>query len=375
MAVKNYPAAPQTFTFTAGTTVLNLQGELVSFHGADKRRSASHVFVKRDGGRKEDMGRATRRLEVMLQFVDNYKAKTTAVVEYTKFLAAVQKNPSGLLVHPISGQWYAFCEGPDANVDFNRALNQIEVRVAWEESELDATVSADVPDVATAAQNATTQLSQLQQAISSFMTFCARATTVEASLLNKIAGVEADALLLTAPVDATRAALTAIVGAGSSIIGTLSTIQAHGDLLFQDVTNYLESASDLFNGVTDTTPAGASDALATLLGVVENDAQALEDVLTGTSPTPAGAGEAVANVELMLENCLTVSDAAAAAQPPSVNYTVPQTSNLVIIATQIIEQWGLSRDPVEYAAAIGALNRASSPARVPAGTVLSVPAR
>lgn len=366
----NPPASPQTFTFTAGQQTFPLMGVLTKFNGTAKRRHASQVFPKRDGGKEEDMGRDQYRLEVQLHFIGN-----TAAKDYQKFKAAVHANPSGLLIHPIAGQWYAFCEGPSEDVDFGQALNRIEVRCSWVESQLDAAVTSDVPDVATAAQNASGQQSKFQQSVAAMLGALAKAQTAEATALNKLDSALSTISTLTAPVDFMRSQLDQALGAASSIVGTVSGIATASDLLTQDVSNFIGATTDLFSAATDTSAALAFGSIATLLGTVQADGQALEDLLIAGSATPAGSADAVADVELMIEACLTVNDAIQASQPPTVSYTVASLCNLVELATKIILQWGLNRDPVEYASVILGLNHIPNPAAIPAGTVLLVPAQ
>src|SRR5665213_2726999 len=96
--------APQLFHF--GTNYLS--GNIVSFNGTAKRRHASHNFLKRKGAYVEDMEREQYRLTVRLVFTG-----PTCSSDYQNFKDSVDKTPTALLVHPISGKWVAFCEGPD----------------------------------------------------------------------------------------------------------------------------------------------------------------------------------------------------------------------------------------------------------------------
>jgi hypothetical protein len=158
-------------------------------------------------------------------------------------------------------------------------------------------------------------------------------------------------------------------------VGKLADIEAASDLLVQDVSNFVDAANDLFTGDSDTAPAGYSDAVSTLLGVAIVHGLALEATLIAASATPAGAADAVADVELMLDRCLTLSEAVAATQPPVVNYTVPAPMNVVVLAQRLIREWEMDRDALEYASIIIGLNRIQNPAMISAGTVLRVLAR
>src|SRR5262249_11440200 len=151
--------------------------ELVSFTGSSQRRSVDHEFLKRDGSQVEDLGRRSRRIEVKLRFIGKDCAQ-----RFSDFEAKVHRNPTGLLVHPTTGRWIAFCEGPQHSVDFSRAINEIEVAVSWKESDLDATIEADVPDVATAAQNCSGQVEQMQKSVAGNMCETAKASTTLGSV-------------------------------------------------------------------------------------------------------------------------------------------------------------------------------------------------
>lgn len=362
-----YPAAPQPFTFTAGTAQLTLT-EIESFTGKTPRRSVTHEYPKRPGGREEDMDRGSRTLQVRLQFIG-----PTAASDFEAFESAVDANPSGLLSHPVHGQFFAFCKGPDYNVDFLRAINQIECTVVFIESQLDATVAADPPDVATAAQNATGQLAAAQQTIATFMGALSAAQTQAAGALNALqTAVSQLAAGVSAPVDFMFTAATQVQGLQASVIAALETVQLGADTLTSDVTSFVAAATDLYNG-NDTTPSGSSDSIAALLGIVQGDGQALIATLIAASPTPAGAADAVADVSVLLDYCYTLSDAVAAAQPPVISYTVPFDGNLIVLAQHVIEQANANVDATSYASAILGLNRISNPALIPSGTILNIP--
>jgi prophage DNA circulation protein len=363
--VTHSPAAPQFFRFGS----LGLVGKMTSFTGSAKRRSHDHVFVMRDGGRVEDLGRAQFRLTARLEFLG-----PTAGADYEAFKAAIDATPAALLVHPIAGQWFAFCEGPDEDVDFQRASNEVRVSCTWKESELDGQLPSDTPDPATAAQAATSQQSQFQQSVAKFMGALAKLTTQEQAALNAIDSAVSQVGTVTAPVTFVHSAISIALGASSKILGALAAVQEASDTLVDDVTSFIAGANDLFSGDSDTAPAGFADSVQTLLGAVLVDAQALEDALIAASLTPAGAADAVADVVLMAENCLTLSDALAAAQP-LVPYTVTARTNVVVLATLIIKEWNLQREPEEFAYAIMAQNRIPTPHAIPAGTQLLVPSR
>lgn len=370
------PSAPQTFYFAD----IELKGTLVSFNGEAKRRWVDHVFPKRDAGRVEDMGRAQFRLEVQLEFIGADCAK-----RYQTFKAAVHNNPFGLITHPIAGNWQAFCEGPQESVGFAQSVTSITVRCAWRENELDAQISTDVPDVATAAQNATGQATQYQNRVAAFLGNLAKAQTTVADKLNAlddaIAGIASSTVSTiqsvngASVVSAMRSVINTTLGAASSIVGAVTAVQAASDALATDVENFVALVQTIFDGEDDTVPSGSSDSVLTTLGNVETDAATLESALTAASNTPAACAEAIADVELMVDQCLTLFDAYQATQPPVVQYIVKNQINVIVLAQMLIQQWSLQREPVTYANAIIANNRIPNPAAIPAGTILLVPAR
>lgn len=361
----DFPNAPQAFDF--GTQ--HLLGFLVSFSGSQKRRSVDHKYLKRAGGRVEDMARDQLRAVFRLYFIgDDCAAKFAA------FLAAVDDNPRGLLVHPISGRWFAFCEGPDYTVDFNRAINEIQVTVAFKEDQLDAAIELpDTPDVATAAQNASGAQSTYQQTVAKFMGTIAKAQLAVGSAQAQVDQLTAQIGTVNAPVDFMRSSLAAITGVTSAVYGAITNVAVASDLLAQDVTNFIAFATDLFSG-SDFAP-GFSDSVATSLGIVETDGQALEDALVAASVTPAGAADAVQDTEITVASCIVLGDAIQLALPPVIAYTVPAPMNLLKLAQLIIFQRNLERDAQEYANAILSSNRIPNPANIPAGTVLIVPSQ
>jgi prophage DNA circulation protein len=358
MAV-NFPSIPQTFTFNNRV----LTGQLIAFSGQTRRRFVVQEFPKRAGALIEDMNRAPRRLETRLVFLG-----PTCANDFQKFESSVHANPIGLLIHPIAGKWQAFCEGPSHQVELSRAVNEIQVTVAFVETSLDATLPRDVPDVATAAQNATGAQVACQQSGATYMGTVAKvqiASDQARAALDRALGQIASA---ADPLTFMRQQIDSVATAGSAIIDTVEAIQAAGLGLAADTTNFINSATDVFNG--SDILAGSSDASATLLGIVETSAQDYEDLLIASSPTAAGSVDAVSASELSTDACLTLSDALQAARPPVVQYTVPQLTDIITLA-----QRKYQRDALQYASQILAMNRIPNPAAIPAGTVLYVPSQ
>jgi prophage DNA circulation protein len=353
-------SSPQTFTFGAR----ELKGHLTSFRGQSKRRSVDHEYAKRDGADVEDMGRKQRRLSVRLVFTGPTCAK-----DYADFQKYVDENPKALLVHPIAGKWQAYTDGPDEDVDYGRALDEIQAQCEFKEAQLDASVTRDVPDPATAAQSADAQKSQFQKTVASFMGGLAKAGDFNAQALGQIDAALSQIDTVTAPVDFLRDAIGSSVNASSSFVGKVSLIATKSNLLAQDVGNYLAAASDLFEG--EDPAAGSFSATDTLLGAVEASAQGLEDELIAASVTPAGAAEAVADVVGMRAACWAVASALQEARPPTVAYLVPELMNLMTVAMRT----GPALTAQVRAVQIMSLNRIPSPHAIKAGTTLQVPSK
>jgi prophage DNA circulation protein len=354
-----FDSVRQEFTFNNQ----RLTGILASFSGQTKRRMVVQEFPKRAGAVVEDMNRGPRRLEVRLIFVG-----PTCANDFTKFEQDVQQNPVGLLIHPIAGKWQAFCEGPTHQVEFSRAVNEIQVTVGWTETSLDSDLPREVPDVATSAQSATAAQVQFQQSSAGYMGAIAKVSSASASARASLDRALAQIAGVSAPLTFMRQQVDGVARAGSAIIATVAAIEESGAALAVSVTNFVDAATDVFNG--SDVLAGSSDSTATLLGIVQTDAEKHEATLVASSPTPAGSVEAVSDVELSTDACLTLSDALQAARPPVILFTVPAMTDVITLAQQRYR-----RDALQYASQILAMNRIPNPAAIPAGTQLFIPSR
>ena len=368
MADPQYPSTPQSFSFASRSLV----GVLVGFSGATPRRMVMHEYLKRRGGRAEDMEIGPRTLDADLQFLG-----ATAGKDYRDFENFIAKNPFGLLNHPIAGRWQAFCRGPQPQVHFQEAINQVKVRVSWIETELDATTTVDPPDVATAAQNVVGQQSTLQLSIAGFMAILAKAQTLQGQALNAIDtainAVNSVTSAVTSPVSYMQSAINAALGATSAIVNALAAINTSTVVLNNDINNFVSYVSALFTSTSDTPPAASADAIANQLGMIQSDTLALESALLAAPARPASCAQAFADAEILLDNCMTLNDAMQAALPPTLLYTVPGMVNVVVLSQRLIQQFGLNRDPLQFASTIMGLNRIPNPAAIPAGTQLLVP--
>ncbi len=362
---------PQTFSFG---TLTNLKGQLSGWSGSTPRTMAMHRYPKRAGGRAEDMNRGPRSLDVRLEFI-SYRGANNEVVhasdQYLEFLAAVDKDPIALLTHPIAGQYIAFCEGPHDDVDFNRATNEIRVRVVFHESNLDKVLVDFAPDAATAAQIVVEQQSIFERAVADYMGAIAE---VHAKTDPAVAAIQAQiaiASVITDPINQMRQVITTVGGIESSIIGLIVGIADSALLLSQDITNFVEanSTTDLFNGFDSI--AAAAENTSTLLGTVVKSAEDLEQLLIESSQTPAGAAEVVGENDEAVSTCIVLAEALQSDRPPLIKFTVPRLTDVIALAVDRYPNDSAS----SRASEILGLNRIPNPAAIPAGTVLKIYSR
>ena len=369
----NLPGAPQDFTFGGQ----RLQGFLLSFNGSTPRRRVIHEFPKRAGAVVEDMARAPRKLEARLVFTTEYARSSDGAVTiaasaaslYQGFLAFVDANPRGLLVHPIAGQWNAFCEGPSEDIDFARSIDAVSVRVSWIEADLGAPIPADAPGVALAAQDVTAQQSIFRAGMAEFMGDLAKVDSLRESSRAELESALANVSLVEAPIDLIRDTVNDLEGLNSEVKGKINAIATHAALLNDDVTAFMGASTDVWSG----TPPSASQAfsVATLLGIVLQDSAVLEAALIDASTTPAGAADAVGQAHELVATCLVLDAAVKASRPPSILVVVPTTMDLITFCVRVRKY----AEPLARATDILGMNRISNPAMIAGGTKLYCPAR
>jgi prophage DNA circulation protein len=359
MADKKYPAAPQEFSFNGR----RLLGFTLSFTSLVPRRSVTHEFLKRRGGRVEDMERGPRKLEVQLVFTGDNAAN-----DCTGFEAEIDARPTALLVHPQAGKFQAFCTGDSTSVTFATATNAVMCKVSFTESELDAQLPRETPDVATAAQQASTLVTTLQTGVAQYMAVLAKGQIFQTQALNAIEAVATTIEFAPNPIDSMLATISTAAGTVSTILAPMQAIAASAGALVSTATAYISAATDVFDG-TDV-QAGQSTAIATLLGNTTVAAEALTDALIAASITPAGAAEVVGINEETLAACLLLSDAVAAARPPVIPFIVPEIIDVITLA-----QRRYGKDAAARASEILSLNKIHNPAAIPAGTQLLIPSR
>jgi prophage DNA circulation protein len=364
MAAPVLPATPQAFTFAN----LEMVGVLTAFTGTDKTRHVVHQFLKRSGARVEDMKREPRTLEVTLQLLGN--STQSPAQQFAQLVNHVRDNPVGLLVHPIAGKWQAFCHGPQHDVNYGRAVNQIAIRLQFTETELNAP-PVDVPNTATAAQNVTTAQTQYEIGVAEYMGLIAKAEVFVGSALATTDTAIAQLELVEEPIDFMLSTLSAVYGATSALIGKLTRVSTKAKILSETVTNYVAQASDsgvFFFG--NDAPVGGLQSVSTLLGNVETASQDLIDEMISVSPRNATSADAVGDTEVLTAACIVLADALKAARPPVISYTVPSDTDLLTLCQVRY------RDSAQaHAAIIQSMNRILNPAFIPSGTVLLIPSK
>lgn len=359
MADPRFPAAPQAFTFGGRSLV----GQMVGWGAQTPRRHVVHQFVKRRGARVEDMEQGPRTFSARLHFIG-----PTAAKDYNDFKAAVADTPRGDLVHPIAGRWQAFCQGPDETVDFERAINEIQVNCSWVEDELDAKTPRDVPDPATQAQNTTAKTNALETGVASYVGAMGKAQLAVGSALAKIDALEATLDEVEDPINAMADLVRSLAGSSLSLVARVTTVQDKSAVALADLRAYVDSANDLFSG--GEAPAAQFDAASTLLGVAVASSEDLEATLIDASTSPAGAGDSVGDAEEALSAAYLLAEALAAARPPTILITVP---DLIDLITLCVERYG--DNALARASDIMAMNSIPNPAAIPAGTRLRVPSQ
>ncbi len=360
MADPKIASAPQTFTFGGKP----YSGQLEGFSGRSDRRFALHEFLKRAGGRVEDMERAPRKLDVRLVFIGDDCAK-----QYEDFAKFVDENPYGLLVHPTAGKFNAFCQGPSEDVNFGTATNLVSVRVTFVESNVDAAeIPADIPSAPAAAQLTTVKLSAFEQGVATYMGAIAQGYVKLASATVAIQDALANVALVTEPIALVRAAVSTAVGATSAAVGAIVSIQTQSELLAQDVRDFVLSTADIFDGTDGGT---SSDGVDLLLGTAVAQGEAAVEAFLAAALSPAGAAEVVGVAEELVASCYVLREALAQARPPVIDYTVQRTVDLVTLCVQLYPD----SSATAQASIVLGLNRIKNPAAIAAGTVLRVPSR
>jgi hypothetical protein len=145
----------------------------------------------------------------------------------------------------------------------------------------------------------------------------------------------------------------------------MQSMETLNTILVQQMSDFVDSSNDLFAG--DTVLAGSADMVTNLLGVVDNTARALENLMLSTG-SPAGCADAVGGVEEALSACYILNSAVVAARPLTTVVTIQRLTDLMSFCQKRYPGRAQAR-----AVDIQSLNPILNPAAIPAGTKLTVP--
>jgi prophage DNA circulation protein len=286
---------------------IELHRYLISFTDSRGPRIVTHEFPKRDIGRQEVMGRRPHRTEWQLTFTG-----PNWITTLKQLVSSIDQDPSGLLVHPIYGQMPVVCQGFDrASVNLPEATDTITVPLVFvEDDETIGSVESVAPSVGEQQQNVTS-------AVSDFQTAAAPYTTAN------------------------------------------STVAA----LSQSATAYALAAAASAQGAVDSSLGTKLDSVAL----------ATQSVIAAIQLDPLGAGtaaiyDALAAAEVVYAACQDLADAVLAARPPVIEFVVPGTTSIAVIAA---DRYG--RDAIGRIDEILALNLVPDPTAIAAGTRLLLP--
>lgn len=301
MARKNLLTDCDVFRFKD----MELHGQLTGFSDSHKPRNAVHEFLKRDGAQVEYMGRGPRRFKFNLVFLGKkFRA------EYKRFIASMDADPYGTLVHPLLGQVRAIYDGADASVDIPRELDTITMPVSFLENDVDVKLEA--------AQAERQSVSEKEQAVTT-------QTTAFTSALAIFTSAEA--------------------------IGTTYVARA------------LSYASAAATAARESTP---DPSLSVKLDDVRIYCQSvIVEILADDEAEGAAHFDAISNAEMVYSACLELDEAASALRPPILEYAVQGQISMAALLGRLYGKDALSRLD-EFLT----LNRIANPAAIPSGTVV-----
>lgn len=273
-------------------------------------RIAVHEFDRRAGAQTENMDRAPVQTRVTLVFAGHDRLSDgQAFLDAQVFLASLQINPSGLLVHPVLGKRQMTCggvQGMRLSADFPNVWT---LPVTFHEDNLDGSVVGEAGSLAPLAQDATSLVD-----------------TVTASVVNYLAA--------------------------SATVGQLTS-----------------SATSLVASTLAATDALAPDyKLNVAMADVVSNGELAISALRATSATDPEVGVAITNCELLVSACHALVAAALGASSPLDVWVTPREMSLVEIAQQLY-----GADALRRLSELEANNEAvRGLLLVPAGTRLSV---
>jgi prophage DNA circulation protein len=287
----------------------DLSRNLVEWKDTRQPSIAVHRFIKKDGGEVEVLGRKPHQAKITLAY-----AGPTWRSDWLPLAAALDQDPTGLLVHPVYGQMPAVCEGfADATMNVEVAPNLYIVPLSFVEDQLDAAIQAG----ASAGPQA------LQQ----------RAQAHGAALLQRAPA--------QGPVrDNTLRYVTTALGYADAAIAYTSEALSYGRLLQSQLEAVELAAVDARNAVR-------------------------ADPSTGSD---ADRYEFVALIEQLYDDCVQLDAAVRSTSAPAlILYAVPSTTHIAVLAVRFYGADGLGRIDEIIANNPGLI---PNPAAIPAGITL-----
>lgn len=361
-AFKQYDNNVHPFTFTANKATIELFGALVSWSGKNPRRRAEHSYLKRRGSRQEDMGPGPRSADFKLKFIGK-----NCVRDYLLFVDFVDKNPSGLLNHPIAGQWNAFCDGPSDSVDLGRSVNEIDVGVSFTEDNVSANIVRDIPDATSAAQIVTATQAAYEASTAQYVGEIAAARAKTLGALAKVQdAIEQVQAGVEEPLSFMRDTLVAAGGIRAASLRSIDIVASAAELMSQAIDTFVSTSivSDVYTG--GEALAGIADSIDTQVGVILDLAEDFEVKVIAAAESPAFGADVVAANDQMVAACLDLADALKADKPTLLRFVTSALTDVISIATQFYP----GEDAAARASQLMSINRIHNPAAISAGTVL-----
>jgi hypothetical protein len=297
-----------------------LMGRVISWNDVLLERVATHEYLKRDGAEQEPMGSKPAQFSMRICYLGEGWARA-----YRLLVADIRKDPRGLLVHPILGEFQVVCTGiSSAEVNPAQAIDTIEFTIGFLEDALDQTIAADAQQTPAAKA---TEADDFAAALEIATSALEKVTTTDGPPVSSSVSIDIAAAtddMVTASRSYTSAALAASINTTPDLT------------LTQKLADVVAATQDL-----------------------------LDELIADTSRHDASKYEAISTAEETLSACLELDEIVAAQQPLIITYTVPQKTALTTLAALFY-----GRDAQAHLDEIRLLNRIPNPAAIPGGTSL-----
>lgn len=311
---------------------ISINAQLVEWTDTRQYRHAVHEFLKVDGAKVEPMGRRPFSCRMNLFFVGpNWRA------DLTKFLSSVDRDPTGVLVHPAFGSIDAFCQGTEGgSMNVENARDMYVLPVSFIENNVNQRLTETLGQGVPAAQQNTSSMSQsLMLAMDRLQGAVAKAS------ISTFVDSVTEYVLLTA--------LSTFVSVSQDVTGTVFGTDAPSmDQQLAIVRDNANSAKAAI--IADPTSGVSAAALA-----------------AGTASATARTYEMIALVEQTFAACLELDAAIRKNKPVLQKYTVPGMMHIGTLAGIFYGSDGPSRIPEIL---VNNRGKIPTPAAIRKGTVL-----